>query len=440
MAFLTDLLADPVSAALALFGVFFLLLFLSTPISVAIAMSSILVGMAYLPPDTLFFVATQKMFSGLDSFTLLAIPFFILAGDIMNKGGIAIRLIDLAKLIGGRLPGALAHANVIANMLFGAISGSAIAAAAAVGGVMGPLQRKEGYTPAFSASVNIASAPTGILIPPSGPLILYSLVSGGTSISALFVAGYLPGILMGLSVMGVAGVVAARRGHRSGAPASRREAARIVLRALPAVAMIVVVIGGIVSGVFTATEAAAVAVLYALALSLIYRLATWREYLRLLCDSAVLTSSILFMIAASGIMSYVMTLAGIPDVIADMIMVIDSPIAAFLLMNLCLLVIGFFIDLTPAVLIFAPIFLPIAQQLGMDPVQFGIMLIFNLGVGSMTPPVGSVLFVGCSVAGVPIERIIRSILPFFAVLILALLLVTYVPWLSLALPRFFGLM
>ncbi|WP_244613391.1 TRAP transporter large permease [Modicisalibacter radicis] len=440
MAFLTDLMADPVSAALALFGVFFLLLFLSTPISVAIAMSSILVGMAYLPPDTLFFVATQKMFSGLDSFTLLAIPFFILAGDIMNKGGIAIRLIDLAKLIGGRLPGALAHANVIANMLFGAISGSAIAAAAAVGGVMGPLQRKEGYTPAFSASVNIASAPTGILIPPSGPLILYSLVSGGTSISALFVAGYLPGILMGLSVMGVAGVVAARRGHRSGARASRREAARIVLRALPAVAMIVVVIGGIVIGVFTATEAAAVAVLYALALSLIYRLATWREYLRLLCDSAVLTSSILFMIAASGIMSYVMTLAGIPDVIADMIMVFDSPIAAFLLMNLCLLVIGFFIDLTPAVLIFAPIFLPIAQQLGMDPVQFGIMLIFNLGVGSMTPPVGSVLFVGCSVAGVPIERIIRSILPFFAVLILALLLVTYVPWLSLALPRFFGLM
>lgn len=436
-----ELMFDPVIAGFVLFGLFFLLLFLGTPIAVAIAVSSIAVGLAYLPPDTAFFVATQKMFSGLDSFTLLAIPFFILAGDIMNKGGIATRLIDLAKLMAGRLPGALAHANVIANMLFGAISGSAIAAAAAVGGIMGPRQKEEGYARDYSAAVNIASAPTGILIPPSGPLILYSLVSGGTSISALFIAGYIPGIIMGLSVMVVAGIMASRRGYKSDDERpTPKEALVIAWRALPAVAMVLVVIGGIVLGVFTATEAAAVAVLYALGLSLIYNLATFREYIYLLCNSAILTASILFLIAASGIMSYVMTMAGIPDMIADAILTFDSPIAVFLVMNLCLLVIGFFVDLTPAVLIFTPIFLPIAREMGMDPVHFGIMLIFNLGVGSMTPPVGSVLFVGCSVAGIPVERVFKPIFPIFVMLVVALLLVTFVPWLSLALPRLFGLM
>ncbi|XCJ81519.1 TRAP transporter large permease [Salinicola endophyticus] len=433
-------MADPLHATWVLFGLFALLLAIGTPISLSIIVASMLVGVAYLPADTMLFVSTQKMFSGLDSFTLLAIPFFILAGDIMNKGGIAIRLIDLARLIGGRLPGALAHTNVIANMLFGAISGSSIAAAAAVGGTMGPLQRQAGYAPSYSAAVNIASAPTGILIPPSGPLILFSLVSGGTSISALFVAGYLPGLLMGLTVMLVAGVIARRRGYRSSLNATPDEALRIVLRALPALCLVVVVIGGIVLGVFTATEAAAVAVLYALVLSLIYRMATPREYLQILKRSAVLTASILFLIAASGVMSYVMTIAGIPDLIAEAVLSVDNLIAVFLIMNLCLLVIGFFIDLTPAVLIFTPIFLPIAQQMGMDPVQFGIMLIFNLGVGSITPPVGSVLFVGCSVSGLRIDQVIRPILPFFLALVLALALVTYVPWLSLGLPRLFGLM
>lgn len=439
MAFM-NFMADPLNAAFVLFGVFFLLLFMGSPISIAIVFSSLLVGIAYLPPETALFISTQKMFSGLDSFTLLAIPFFILAGDIMNKGGIAIRLIDLARLVGGRLPGSLAHTNVIANMLFGAISGSSIAAAAAVGGTMGPLQRKEGYAPNYSAAVNIASAPTGILIPPSGPLILFSLVSGGTSISALFIAGYIPGMLMGLTVMIVAGIIARKRGYRSSIRSTPGEAWQIVLRALPALGMIVVIIGGIVIGVFTATEAAAVAVLYALILSLAYRMTTPREYLRIVCRSAILTASILFLIASSGVMSYVMTIAGIPDMIAETILQFDNLIVVFLIMNLCLLIIGFFIDLTPAVLIFTPIFLPIAQQMGMDPVQFGIMLIFNLGVGSMTPPVGSVLFVGCSIAGLRIDQVVRPILPFFFALVIALLMVTYIPWLSLGLPRLFGLM
>ncbi len=440
MTWFMDMMMEPGFAAFVLFMVFFGLLALGTPISVAIGVSSIIVGLAYMPPDVIFFVAAQKMFSGIDSFTLLAIPFFILAGNIMNKGGIAIRLINLAKLMGGRLPGALAHTNIIANMLFGSISGSSIAAAAAVGGTMAPLQKKENYDPRFSAAVNIASAPTGILIPPSGPLILFSLVSGGTSISALFVAGYIPGILMGLACMVVAGIIAKKRGYMIDEQPSMSDAVRIFLQALPALAMVVVVIGGIVIGAFTATEGAAVAVLYSFLLSLVYRLASLREYLEVLASSAVMTCAILFLIATSGIMSYVMTIAGIPDIIAELILTFESPFVILLIMNLCLLVIGFFMDLTPAVLIFTPIFFPIATQIGLDPVQLGIIMIFNLGVGSMTPPVGSVLFVGCAVAGLKIEQVARPLLPFLGALVLVLMLVSYVPAISLGLPRMLGLM
>ncbi|KZB69272.1 hypothetical protein AUP42_08705 [Thalassospira lucentensis] len=431
---------DPAGAAVVLFALFFGLLALGTPISIAIGVSSVVTGFAYLPSQVISFVSAQKMFSGIDSFTLLAIPFFVLAGNIMNKGGIAIRLINLAKLLGGRMPGALAHTNVLANMLFGSISGSSIAAAAAVGGVMGPLQRKEGYDPAFSAAVNIASAPTGILIPPSGPLILFSLVSGGTSISALFLGGYLPGILMGLSVMMVITFFAVRRGYRTEGSVGWSEVLHVIWQALPPLLMIILVIGGIAIGAFTATEGAAVAVLYSFVLSLMYRMASLQEYLEALKSSAVTSCSILFLIAASGIMSYVMTIAGIPDVIAEAILTFDNPIVILLVMNVCLLIIGFFMDLTPAVLIFTPIFLPIATEIGIHPVHLGIIMIFNLGVGSMTPPVGSVLFVGCAVANLRIDQVVRPILPFFFATSVALLLTTYVPWITLALPRFLGLM
>lgn len=437
---LVDFMLDPAGAAIVLFALFFGLLALGTPISIAIGVSSVVTGFAYLPSSVISFVSAQKMFSGIDSFTLLAIPFFVLAGNIMNKGGIAIRLINLAKLLGGRMPGALAHTNVLANMLFGSISGSSIAAAAAVGGVMGPLQRKEGYDPAFSAAVNIASAPTGILIPPSGPLILFSLVSGGTSISALFLGGYLPGILMGLSVMMVITFFAVRRGYRTEGSVGWSEILHVIWQALPPLLMIILVIGGIAIGAFTATEGAAVAVLYSFVLSLMYRMASLQEYLEALKSSAVTSCSILFLIAASGIMSYVMTIAGIPDVIAETILTFDNPIVILLVMNVCLLIIGFFMDLTPAVLIFTPIFLPIATEIGMHPVHLGIIMIFNLGVGSMTPPVGSVLFVGCAVANLRIDQVVRPILPFFFATSAALLLTTYVPWITLALPRFLGLM
>ena len=437
---LVDFMLDPAGAAIVLFALFFGLLALGTPISIAIGVSSVVTGFAYLPSSVISFVSAQKMFSGIDSFTLLAIPFFVLAGNIMNKGGIAIRLINLAKLLGGRMPGALAHTNVLANMLFGSISGSSIAAAAAVGGVMGPLQRKEGYDPAFSAAVNIASAPTGILIPPSGPLILFSLVSGGTSISALFLGGYLPGILMGVSGMMVITFFAMRRGYRTEGSVGWSEILHVTWQALPPLLMIILVIGGIAIGAFTATEGAAVAVLYSFVLSLMYRMASLQEYLEALKSSAVTSCSILFLIAASGIMSYVMTIAGIPDVIAETILTFDNPIVILLVMNVCLLIIGFFMDLTPAVLIFTPIFLPIATEIGIHPVHLGIIMIFNLGVGSMTPPVGSVLFVGCAVANLRIDQVVRPILPFFFATSAALLLTTYVPWITLALPRFLGLM
>ncbi|WP_208974989.1 TRAP transporter large permease [Pseudovibrio exalbescens] len=427
-------------AALSLFGLFFAFLITGVPISVGIAVSSILTALFFMPADTAYFVATQKMFAGIDSFTLLAIPFFILSGNLMNKGGIAIRLVNLSKLVSGRLPGSLAHTNVIANMLFGSISGSGIAAAAAVGGTMAPLQEKEGYDPSFSAAVNIASAPCGILIPPSGPLILFSLVSGGTSISALFIGGYGPGILMGLSIMIVAFVIAKRAGYPLAPRSSFSEGVKIALDALPSLMMVVIVIGGIVAGVFTATEGAAVAAVYSFLLSLVYRMASWEEYVEVLRSTVVMSASILFLIAASGIMSYVMAITSIPDVIAESLMQFDSPIVIFLIMNVCLLLVGTFMDLTPAVLIFTPIFLPIATELGMDPVHFGLMMIFNLGIGNMTPPVGAVLFVGCSVGGVTIEQVFKPLLPFFAVLIAALMLVTYVPAITTGLPKLLGLL
>ncbi len=439
MDFALNYMEPEIFASILLAVTFGIMLIGGVPISVAIAVSSIITAAFFLPIDTAFFVATQKMYSGMDSFTLLAIPFFILSGNIMNKGGIALRLVNLAKLLGGRLPGYLAHTNVIANMLFGALSGSSIAAAAAVGGVMGPLEKDEGYDPVFSAAVNICSAPAGVIIPPSGPLILFSLVSGGTSVAALFVGGYVPGILMGLSIMVVTYFLAKKRGY-VGARGHDASAMKIVFDALPSLAMIIVVIGGIIIGAFTATEGAAVAALYSFVLSVIYRLAKPREYWEVLKSTTITSATILFLIAASGIMSYTMTITGIPDAVAEGLLYFQHPLAILLVMNIILLIVGTFMDLTPAVLIFTPIFLPIATEIGMDPVHFGLMMIYNLAIGSVTPPVGCVLFVGCSIAKVTIEQVTRLLPLFLGALVIDLILVIYVPALSLFLPRVFGLM
>ncbi len=425
------------STIIVLCASFLTLLAIGVPISFAIGVASLLTITMSVPLDSAIAVISQKMASGLDSFSLLAIPFFILAGNIMNRGGIALRLIEFAKVLGGRLPGSLAHVNVLANMMFGSISGSAVAAAAAVGGTMAPLQKKEGYDPAFSAAVNITSSSTGLLIPPSNTFIVYSLISGGTSIGALFLAGYIPGILMGLGIMVIAGIIAKKRNYPVSPKPTMQEACQKTLDALPSLGLVIVIIGGIIAGIFTATEASAIAVVYTLVLSMgIYKEISFKQLPAIILEAMVTTSIVLLLIGTSMGMSWAMANADIPYTISDALLTVsENPIVILLIINLILLIVGTFMDMTPALLIFTPIFLPIVTELGMDPVHFGILMTFNLSIGICTPPVGSTLFVGCSVSGVKIDKVIKPLLPFYAILILTLFLVTYVPQLSLALPQ-----
>jgi len=422
---------------LILFGSFLFLLVLGTPIAFAIGIAAFLAICCILPLDIASMVVAQKLAAGLDSFSLLAIPFFILAGNIMNSGGIAKRLIAFAKLIGGFLPGALAHVNIISNMLFGSISGSAVASAAAVGGTMAPLQQKQGYAPEYSAATNIASCTSGLMIPPSNALIIYALISGGTSLSALFVAGYIPGILMGLSLMLVAYVMAKKRNYPTVAWPGSPAAYKTTLAALPSMGLIIVVMGGIIGGVFTATEASAIAVVYALILAtFFYQEISIKDFPDIITRSVVTTCMVLLLIGASVSMSWAMTIAELPQTISQALLSIsENPLILLLLINLILLLVGIFMDLTPALLIFTPIFLPIAIKLGMDPVHFGIMMTFNLCIGICTPPVGSALFVGCAVAKLKIHQVVRPLLPFYAVLIGLLAAITLIPELSLFLPK-----
>ncbi|MDN3681930.1 TRAP transporter large permease subunit [Vibrio tapetis subsp. quintayensis] len=421
---------------LTLFGSFAVLLCLGIPVSFAIGLSSLATIMMSLPLEPAIAVVAQRMAAGLDNFALLAIPFFILAGNIMNQGGIAVRLINFAKVLGGRLPGSLAHVNVMANMLFGSISGSAVASAAAVGGTMSPLQKKDGYDENFSAAVNITSCPTGLLIPPSNTLIVFSLVSGGTSIAALFLAGYIPGILMGLSLMLVAGFIAKRRGYPVAEKPTLAEVWDTTVKAIPSLLLVTVIMGGIIGGIFTATEASAIAVVYTFTLAvLVYREVKLRDLPGIILESAVTTSIVLLLVGASMGMSWAMANADVPYMIADALLAVsENPLMILLIINIILLIVGIFMDMTPAILIFTPIFLPIALDLGIDPVHFGIMMTFNLAIGICTPPVGSALFIGCSVANISIDKVIKPLLPFYAALIVALAAVTFIPELSLFLP------
>lgn len=429
-----------VQAALILFAGVAILLVIGAPISISVGVASMLAMFSLLDVGNGMLTSAQRMFTGMNSFSLLAIPFFILAGVIMNNGGIAIRLVNCAKVLSGRLPGSLSHTNIVANMLFGSISGSAVAAAAAVGGTMSPLLEKEGYKKEFSAAVNIASAPSGMLIPPSNTLIVYSLVSGGTSIAALFMAGYIPGILWGLGCMLVAFFAAKKYGYKSEDRVGFLQALRVFLDAIPSLLLIVIVIGGIIGGVFTATEGSAIAVVYSLLLSFIYRTIKVKDLPKILLESTKTTAIVIFLIGVSSIMSWVMAFTNIPGIIADALLgLTDNMIIILLIMNLVLLIVGTFMDPTPAVLIFTPIFLPIALSFGIDPVHFGIIIVFNLCIGTITPPVGPVLFVGARVANLRIESVVRHLIPFFLVTIAILMLVTYIPELSLMIPRLFDL-
>lgn len=428
-------------STIVLFTAFVLFLVTGTSIALGLAFAGLFTLSLQVDLAELFATMGEKLFGGLDSFGFLALPFFVLAGNIMNEAGIARRLVDLAMIFGRRIPGSLWQTNVIANMLFGTLSGSGIAAATAVGGIINPIAREKNYDMAITTAVNAASAPTGMLIPPSGALIVYSLITGGSaSIVALFLAGYLPGMIMGFAVMAGAYVYAVKHKYPvDKSPFKLGEIGLAVGRAAPGILLVIVVIAGIVGGAFTATEGSGVAVLYSFVLALVYRKLTWRGIFKILADTAVSTGVIMFLIACSGLMSWSMTFASIPDTIGQWLTTVsDNKYVILLIINIALLIVGVFMDMAPAQLIFTPILFPIVTNLGVDPVHFGIIMTYNLSVGLVTPPVGTVLFVACSIAGEKITRVTKVFLPIFGLQVLGLLVVTYVPWLSLGIPRMLG--
>ncbi len=419
---------------------FLVLLLMDVPVAYSIGMATLLTMLVTVDFTPAASTTAQRIATGLDSFTLLAIPFFILAGNLMGRGGIARRLIAFARAMVGALPGGLAFVNIIACMLFGAISGSAIAAAAAIGSVMHPKMVENGYAPNFSTAVNVSSATTGLIIPPSNVLIVYSLASGGVSVAALFVAGYLPGLLLGGMLMAVAAIVAHRKGFGKDERVPVPEVLKRFVDALPSLTLIVVVIGGIVAGIFTATEAAAIAVLYALLLVLLYREVNPRELPGILLNSVVTTAVVMLLIGTSLALSWVLSFENIPQDAANaLISLSNNKIVILLIINVLLLVVGTFMDMTPAILIFTPIFLPIVVTLGIDPLHFGILMVFNLCIGLCTPPVGTVLFAGAGISRVPVTDVVRPLLPLYAAMLLGLLLVTFIPEITLVVPRLFGL-
>lgn len=417
------------------------LLLIGVPVAWSIAISALLTMMTSISLLPALTTVSQRIATGLDSFALLAIPFFVLSGQLMNKGGIAHRLIDFAKTLVGALPGGLALINVVAAMLMGAIAGSAMASASAMGSILGPEMEKEGYSIEFGAAVNITSSTIGLVIPPSNVLIVYSLASGGVSIAALFLAGYIPGILTGIFLMIVASFWAKKKGYKVGERSSLKAVIRTFIRAFPSLMLLVVVMGGIVAGIFTATEASAIAVLYTLVLGYYYKEIKTKDLPQILLESSGTTAIVMLLIGASMSMSWVLSYENIPQDLSNALLGLsDNPIVILLIINLLLLIVGIFMDMTPAVLIFTPIFLPIITKLGMDPVHFGIVMVLNLCIGLCTPPVGSVLFVGVGIAKTTIEKVVRPLMPLFVAMIIALGLVTYIPELSLWLPGIFGLL
>lgn len=420
---------------------FIILLALGIPIAFCIGITTVCTLLLSVDATPALTTAAQRMAGGLDSFALLAIPFFVLSGLLMGHGGIASRLIEFARVFFGMLPGGLAYVNVISCALFGSISGSASASTSAIGSFMIPAMTKEGYDKNFSAAITVTSSTTGLLIPPSNILIIYSLASGGVSVAALFVAGYIPGILTALGLMIVCGLKAEKAGMPAGPRPTLHQVVSKTWDALPSLALIVIVIGGIIGGIFTATEASVISVLYAGFLTLgFYRELSWRDLPPIMIKAAETTAIVLLLIATSTAMSWILSYENIPQSLSSALLAMtENPLMILLMINLILLAVGVFMDMTPAVLIFTPIFLPIAESLGISPLHFGMIMVMNLCIGLCTPPVGSVLFVGCSVAKVSIHHLIKPLLPMYAAMILVLLLVTFIPALSEFLPRLFGL-
>lgn len=435
-------MTDPILASCILIAVFVVLLAMGSPIGICIVIASFSTMMLVLPFDVAMFSTAQKMFSSLDSFALLAVPFFVLSGVIMNSGGIASRLVNFAKLFTGKLPGSLSYTNIVGNMMFSAISGPAIAASTSIGGVMVPMSAREGYDRSFAAAVNIASAPTGMLIPPTTAFILYALASGGTSIAALFAGGLVAGLLWGIGCMLVTLIVAKRHNYRVFFTVQKGMVLKVSVETIPSLMLIVIIVGGIVQGIFTAIEASAIAVVYTLLLTVVfYRTLKLKDLPSILLQTVVMTGVIMFLLATSSAMSFSMSITNIPTALSNMILGISAnKLVILLVITVFLLIIGAFMDIGPAILIFTPILLPIMIKLGVDPIHFGIIMIYNLAIGTITPPVGSGLYVGASVGKVKVEEVIKPLLPFYAVIIGVLLLITYIPEMTLFLPRLLGVM
>ena len=426
-----------------LLAVFAVLLLLNTPVAIVIGVATVMAAWA-LGHDAVIITMAREMANGLDSYPLLAIPFFVLAGDLMGSGGLAKRLIDLAASLVGRFRGGLALVNTLTCMLFGAISGSSLAAISSVGGTLIPEMNRKGYGRDFNIALTSTAATTGLLIPPSNVMIVYAVVASNVSIGALFLAGVLPGILVGLLIMGAALVLCIKRGYGGGASsvAELPKFGPALWRATPSLLLIVFVLWGILGGVFTATEASAVAVVWAFVLAVVcYREIPWKALPALITGSARTTGVVLLLVAASQAMSRLLTREQVPQLVSDALLGFSAdPIAILITINLILLCVGIFMDMTPAVLVFTPIFLPVATGLGMDPIHFGILMIANLCIGLCTPPVGTCLFLGCSVGNSNIARVSKAMIPFYVAMIAGLAAITAWPALSLWLPKALGAM
>lgn len=420
-----------------LFGVFSVLLLIGVPVAFCLGIASV-ATVAYmgLPPVVVF----QQMNSGMNAFAMMAIPFFIYAGDLMIRGGIAERLIQMAASLVGHLRGGLGQVNVVTSTLFGGISGSAVADASAVGGLMIPQMKKRGYDADYAVNVTANAAIIALLIPPSHNMIIYALSAGGNlSIADLFTAGIVPGLLLCVSLMVAAWAVAVKRGYPREPFPGFATVGRYLVLALPGILLIGIIFGGVRSGVFTATESSCVAVVYAILVTIfVYRQLTWTAFVEATLGAVRTTAMVLLVIGTAGAFGWLMAFLQVPQAtIAAMKAVSDNPIVILLMINLILLVLGTFMDMAPMIIICTPIFLPVVKAFGVDPVHFGVILILNAGIGLNTPPVGSVQFVACAIGRISIGESMRTIWPFYGASVAVLLLVTYVPGLSLWLPRLF---
>lgn len=383
----------------------------------------------------------NTMVDGVDGFTFLAIPFFILSGDIMARGGISDRLILMADAMVGWMRGGLAMVNIVASIFFGGISGSASADTASLGAIMIPMMEKQGYDKEFATAVTMTSSVQGMLIPPSHNMIIYAMAAGGISVSALFMAGLIPGVFLGLALMIFCYYLSIKRHYPKGTPFTFRNLGRAVRKSVWGLGTVIIVVVGVVFGVFTATESAAIACVYALIVSMtIYRELKWKELLGVIESSIKTLSTVLILIAASGPFGFCITYLKIPEMVVNGLLgLTDSRFLILLMINLIILVLGTILGMASIIVIVTPILMPVLLSIGFSPIQFGAVLILNCGIGLITPPVGGVLFIGSGISGVPIERLFKHTLPLIGIMLLVLVMITYIPAITLTLPKLLGL-